>query len=94
MPKASYLTYLKRRIMELETRIKADRERLAGGSSYQKVEAAGDMALAEKRLASAKEKLTRLETEPEGAWESFKSEFEEDFDIIESAFDRSVEGGR
>lgn len=91
MSKAAYLSYLKRRITKLETRIKADHKTLAGGSPLQKVEAAGDLTLVEERLAEAKEKLARLEAEPETTWERFKAEIEQDFDIIEAAIDRSVE---
>jgi len=90
MSKAAYVTYLKRRIVKFETQMKADRKRLEDGSGRQKVEAAGELALVEERLARAREKLARLEAEPESTWESFKSEIEEDFDILEAAFDRSV----
>lgn len=92
MSKAAYLSYLKRRVAKLETQIKEDQKALASGSPLQKVEAAGELVLMEERLAEAKEKLARLEAEPESAWERLKAEIEQDFDIIEAAIGRSVEG--
>lgn len=90
MSKAAYLSYLKRRILKFETQMQADKKRLAGGSPRQKVEAAGELAIVEERLAKAKEKLARLEAAPAGAAEGLRSEIEEDFDIMEAAFDRWV----
>ena len=91
MSKAAYLSYLTRRLQKLEARMNADQKRLAGGAPLQKVEAAGDLTLVERRLEETKKKMLRLEAEPEGTWENFKTEIEEDFDIIEAAVDRSIE---
>ena len=91
MSKTEYLSDLNRRLGELEARVKADKRRVAGGSPRERVEAAGDLALVEKRLAETRSKLARLEAEPEGAWEDFKAEMEEDLDHLERSFDRWVE---
>ena len=91
MSKAEYLSHLRRRLQDLNSRMAADQKRLASGSPREKVEAAGDLALVEKHLAETKAKLSRLEAEPEGAWENFKTEIEEDFNDLEAAFDRWVE---
>ena len=69
MSKAVYLSDLRRRLQKLEARMKADGKRIAGGSPHEKVQAAGDLALAEGRLAETKEKLSRLEAEPDSLWE-------------------------
>lgn len=92
MSKSDYLTDLEHRIQSLENRMKADKQRLAGGSADDKVKAAGDLAIVESRLAETREKLARLQAEPEGAWEDFKAEIEQDIDYIEASFDRWVEG--
>ena len=92
MSKAAYLADLKRRIHDLEVRMRADRDSIAAGSSGQKVKAAGDLVVVESRLIETKDKLARLETESEGAWENFKTEIEQDVDYLEAAFDRWVEG--
>jgi len=91
MSKAAYLSNLRRRLQKLEARMKADGKRIAGGSPPEKVQAAGDLALAEGRLAETKEKLSRLEAEPESSWEDFKTEIEQEFDYVEATFDRWVE---
>ena len=91
MSKAAYLTELKRRLQTLEARMAADKKRLTRGTPPEKVKAAGDLAVVERRLGETKQKLSRLEAEPEGAWESFKTEIEQDFDYLEAAFDRWVE---
>lgn len=88
MSKTAYVQDLKRRIDDLETRMTEDRKRLASGGREEKVEAAGDLGVAEQRLAEARQKLSRLEKEHEGAWEDFKTELEEDLDHIELAIER------
>lgn len=88
MAKAEYLAHLKSRLQDLESRMNADRKRLAEGSAREKVEAAGDLALVEKHLAETKAKLTKLQAEPEGAWANFKAEIDEDLGNLESSFDR------
>ena len=92
MSKAEYLSDLKRRLGDLEARLRTDKKRLAGGAPRARVEAAGDLALVEKRLTETKAKLARLEAEPEGAWGDFKAEMEEDLDHLERSFNRWVEG--
>lgn len=92
MSKAAYLADLKRRLHDLEARMRADKDRLATGSTDEKVKAAGDLAVVESRLVETKDKLARVEAEPEGAWEDFKTELEQDVDYLEASFDRWVEG--
>jgi len=89
--KAAYLADLRRRMQDLEVRMAADKRRLAGGTPRDKVRAAGDLAVVESRLAETKKKLSRLESEPEGAWENIKTEIEEDLDYIETDFERWLE---
>ena len=91
MSKAAYLTYLVQRMQNLEGRINADRDRLYSGSPREKVKASGDLALIERRLEETKQKLSRLEAEPEGAWEDFKAEIEQDFEYLEETCDRWVD---
>jgi hypothetical protein len=89
--KAAYLADLRRRMQDLEARMAADKRRLTGGTPRDKVRAAGDLAVVESRLAETKKKLSRLESEPEGAWENFKTEIAEDLDYIERDFERWLE---
>lgn len=91
MSKAEYLAHLKRRLQNLEIRMETDKKRLAQESSREKVKAAGDLALVERRLEETKQKLSRLEAESEGAWENFRTEIEEEFGYVETAFNRWVE---
>lgn len=88
MAKAEYIAHLKNRLRDLESHMTADRKRLAEGSAREKVEAAGDLALVEKHLAATKAKLAKLEAEPEGAWQDFKAEIDEDLGDLEGSFDR------
>ena len=88
MAKTEYIAHLKSRLRDLESRVTADRKQLAEGSAREKVEAAGDLALVEKHLAETKTKLAKLEAEPEGAWEDFKAEVEEDLGALDGSFDR------
>lgn len=87
MTKEVYVEDLKRRIGKLEARIETDKKKLAGGAPRQEVDAAGDVALVEDRLADAKRKLAQLEKEPKGAWEDFRAEIEEGLDDIENAIE-------
>jgi hypothetical protein len=91
MSKAAYLADLRRRLEELETKMAADRKQLASGSPHDKVEAAGDLAFLQQQLAETKQKLSRVESRPEGAWENFKTELEEEFDHLAVAFERWAE---
>jgi len=91
MSKAEYMADLKRRLVTFETRLQKDKARLAGGAPREKVTAAGDLVLVERYLAETKAKLAKLEAEPEGAWEDFKAEMEEDLGHLTTAFDRWVE---
>ncbi|SME96627.1 hypothetical protein SAMN06265365_1077 [Tistlia consotensis] len=94
MSRAAYLESLQHRLETLESRMSADRKRLAEGSPRDKVAAAGDLALVESRLAETREKLARLEAEPEGSWEGFKTEVEQDFDYLEREVERLIERPR
>lgn len=91
MPKAEFMSHLRNRLQDLERRLAADKKRLTEGAPREKVEAAGDLVLVEKHLADTKAKLAKLEAEPEGVWEDFKAEMEEDLDNLEASFDRWVE---
>lgn len=91
MSKAEYLSYLTTRANTLEERIQTDKDRLESGTPQEKVKAAGDLAVVERRLEETKKKISRLEAEPEGAWENFKAEIEQDFDYMEADFDRWTE---
>lgn len=81
---------MKRRLRRLKARMEEDKRRLGSGTPRAKVEAAGDLALIEQRLAETKQKLSRVESEDASGWEDFKSELEEDFDHIEMAVERWV----
>lgn len=87
MTRDIYLADLKRRIETLQIRLETDRNRLAGGAPREEVEAAADLALVESRLAETKQRLARLEAEPEGAWEDLKAGLEEAVDDLESAIE-------
>lgn len=88
MSNATYVQDLKRRLDDLEARMEEDRKRLASGGREERVEAAGDLGVAEQRLAETRRKLSRLKNEPRGAWEDLKTELEEDLDHIELAIER------
>lgn len=91
MSKSEYLTHLTRRLRDLESRVEADEKRLAGGSPEEKVGAAGDLAVVRRQLNETKQRLSELEAEPEGAWETIKTEIEDDVGDLEAAFARWVQ---
>ncbi|MEJ1995891.1 MAG: hypothetical protein P8X75_11900 [Limibacillus sp.] len=88
MKKTAHVRHLTERIKDLELRLGADKARLETGTPSEKVEAAGDLALVERRIADLEEKLKKAEAEPEGFWERVKDELEEDIGSIETAFSR------
>lgn len=90
MSKAAYIADLQRRLDELKAKMAADKKQLARGSPHDRVKAAGDLAFLEQQLAETQQKLSRVESKPEGAWENFKAELEEQFDHLAVAFERWV----
>lgn len=90
MSKSAYLADLQRRLKKLEMQIQADRAQITGGAPKEKVTASGDLAFVEQQLAETKQKLARVEHEPEGLWEDIKAELDEELDHLEVAFERWV----
>lgn len=86
MSKKEYMADLGRRIEELDARIRDDRQRIESGAALDKIDAAGDLAMVEKRLDETKAKLARLGAEPEGIWQNVKAEFERELDFIKASF--------
>jgi len=69
----------------------ADKKQLANAAPHDTVKAAGDLAFLKQQLAETQKKLSRVQNEPEGVWEDFKAELEEEFDHLTVAFERWVE---
>jgi hypothetical protein len=79
------------RLKDLQIRLESDKRRLETGTSKEKVEAAGDLALVETRLTDLKEKIDDAERSSEGSWENFKVELEEDVGAVEDAVAHWIE---
>jgi len=88
MSKAAHLANLQQQLHRHEERLAADEKRLAEGTPKERVEAAGDLAIARQRIEATRQKIEHLEAAPDTGWENLKAEIEQDLGFIESAFDR------
>ena len=91
MSKAIYRSHLRGRLLTLEGEMKDAEKLLAGGSLQQRVDAAGALSYLERHITETRAKLARLEAEPDGIWENFKTGIEQNIDSIEAALGRWIE---
>jgi len=88
MSKEVYHHNLERRLAQLDGRIDEARQRLEHGSPRDHVTAAGELRVLEDKRRELQDRLHRLDREPEGAWEDFKTSIENLLDEITVSVDR------
>jgi hypothetical protein len=92
MSKEAFRLELRARLKELGEQIAAAEARHDAGAYAARVDAAGELLLLNRRKAEILAKIERLEHEPDGPWETLKTEIEEDLDAINVALRRLVVG--
>jgi len=92
MSKDAFRLQLQVRQREVAKAIAEAEARLAGAELADRVHAAGELSVLKHRDAEIKAKITRLEHEPDGVWETLKTEIEEDLDAIGAAIRRLFVG--
>lgn len=92
MSKDALRLQLQVRLKQVSKDVAEAESRLAADELSDRVHAAGDLAVLKQREAAIKAKIDRLEHEPDGLWESLKTEIEEDLDAIGDALKRAFTG--
>jgi len=85
MSKQAYEDYLKSHLAEIADKIAALDRKHAEGALMEKVEAAAALVKLKEQQEELNRKLAKLQKEPDGFWESVKTEIEEDLDAIRAA---------
>ena len=92
MSKDAFRQQLQVRLKEVSKEIAAAEERHHGAELADRVHAAGELAVLKQREAEILAKIEKLEHEPDGVWETLKTEIEEDLDAIGAAIQRLFVG--
>ena len=92
MSKEALKLQLHVRLKEVGEEIAAAEKRHDAGEFAERVDAAGSLVLLNQRKAEIVAKIERLEREPEGLWETLKTEIEEDLDAVGAMLRRLVVG--
>ncbi len=88
MSKETFRNTLEHRLARVDGQIVEARQRLASGTPADHVAAAGELRVLEDKRRELQDRLHRLDHEPEGAWESFKTGIEDLLDEITVSVDR------
>lgn len=88
MSKEAYHHTLERRLAQLDGQIDEARQRLETGAPADHVAAAGELRLLEDKRRELQDRLHRLDQEPEGTWEDFKTSMEDLLDEITVSIER------
>jgi hypothetical protein len=94
MTKRVYLHYLEQRMVDIQNHIKEAKQALQYDSPLDKVHAAGELVVLERRLQDVTKKIDRLRVVHEGLYSGLKTELQEDVDSIGIALDRLFSGVR
>jgi hypothetical protein len=92
MSKQSYLFYLACRRAAVEDDIRKASFRLHHGEPRQRVHAAGDLAVLERRHAALENKITAIRAAAPDSYATLRTEIAEDLDAIGAQFEHLMTG--